>query len=155
MMRKHYAKLGRLTYKAINPVMKRYFTSKHRRVRVVVHNSKGEILLVRSWLGHQHWSLPGGGIRANETPEQAVVRELWEETGLLVGTKNLRHLGDFINPYKEASFTILCYAVKIKKQTPEQTGRRKLEVLESAWFSRKNLPKGCSPTVGLALGLKG
>lgn len=33
------------------------------------------------------WVLPGGGIDANETPEQTVVRELGEETGLQVVIK--------------------------------------------------------------------
>jgi 8-oxo-dGTP diphosphatase len=39
--------------------------------------------------GHSYWLLPGGGREANETPEQCLIREVQEETGLTVTVKRL------------------------------------------------------------------
>jgi len=36
-----------------------------------------------------HWTLPGGGIDFGEDPQEAVVREFYEETGLTVQVKRL------------------------------------------------------------------
>jgi ADP-ribose pyrophosphatase YjhB (NUDIX family) len=55
-------------------------------VGAVVHDAAGRLLLIQR--GHDphrgQWSLPGGRIEAGESPEQAVVREVHEETGLQV-----------------------------------------------------------------------
>ena len=55
-------------------------------VGAVVHDEQGRLLLIRR--GHAPsaglWSVPGGRMEAGETQEQAVVRELAEETGLVV-----------------------------------------------------------------------
>jgi 8-oxo-dGTP diphosphatase len=55
-------------------------------VGAVVHDSVGRLLLIRR--GHAPsaglWSVPGGRMEAGESEAEAVVREVAEETGLLV-----------------------------------------------------------------------
>ncbi len=46
----------------------------------VVFNAKGEVLLLRDRMGC--WVFPKGHLEAGETPEEAAVREVWEETGI-------------------------------------------------------------------------
>ena len=58
-------------------------------VRGVVFNDAGEILLVRHSYGGRNWFLPGGGHRGGESPEEAMVREMREETGLAVAITGL------------------------------------------------------------------
>jgi 8-oxo-dGTP diphosphatase len=52
-------------------------------VTAIIYGAHGEILLVRQRDGSV-WSTPGGAIEPDETPVDAVVRETWEETGLVV-----------------------------------------------------------------------
>src|SRR2546423_5460943 len=52
-------------------------------VSAIVRDAEGRLLLVQ----HREdavWSIPGGTIEIDEIPADAVVREVWEETGLLV-----------------------------------------------------------------------
>ncbi len=52
-------------------------------VGAVVCDEAGRVLLVRH-IGSGRWSFPGGIIEPLETPANAIVREVWEETGLNV-----------------------------------------------------------------------
>lgn len=59
-------------------------------VGIILVNREGQLFLGRR-IGQDAWQFPQGGIRAHETPQQALFRELKEETGLDPG--DVRILG--------------------------------------------------------------
>ena len=50
-------------------------------VGIVIANSEGRVLWARR-VGQDAWQFPQGGIKSGESPDDAVFRELKEETGL-------------------------------------------------------------------------
>ncbi len=50
-------------------------------VGIILSNQEGKVMWARR-VGQDAWQFPQGGISANERPEDAMYRELWEETGL-------------------------------------------------------------------------
>ena len=51
-------------------------------VGIVLANDSGQVLWARRVGGRDAWQFPQGGINADESPEQALYRELHEEVGL-------------------------------------------------------------------------
>ena len=60
-------------------------------VAAVVRDEKNRILLQKT--SENNWSLPAGAIEIGESPARAIVREVWEETNLIV--RPLRIVGVF------------------------------------------------------------
>ena len=58
-------------------------------VGIVICNRKGQVLWAKRY-GQNSWQFPQGGINDNETAEQAMYRELYEEVGL--GKKDVKLL---------------------------------------------------------------
>jgi ADP-ribose pyrophosphatase YjhB (NUDIX family) len=114
---------------------------------VAVLDTRQRLLLVRD-AGMDLWALPGGAIDPDEVPADAAVREMWEETGVLV---ELRHvLGvyggpDFRLTYPNGdvvSYCVIAFTARIVAGSPRPDGD---EVAELGWFSKAaaaNLPMG-------------
>lgn len=58
---------------------------------------EGKILILEQNVDNQRsWSLPGGGLEEGESLEQALRREMQEETGLDVSLRELLYICDYI-----------------------------------------------------------
>ncbi len=104
---------------------------------VIFSHDRKEVLLIKR-RDVPVWVLPGGGMELKESPEEGVIREVLEETGLSVKIK--RKVGEYLPLNKLAYFTHLyeCEIIKGSLQTGEETR-------EIQFFSLENLPKYLPP----------
>ena len=88
-------------------------------VAALVRNPRNEILLVKRGVepSKGRWALPCGFIEIEETPEEACLRELWEEAG--VKGKIVRFIGLHSQDSKlYKNVLVIGYEVEAKKGTP-------------------------------------
>ncbi|MBD1222013.1 NUDIX domain-containing protein [Virgibacillus halodenitrificans] len=113
----------------------------------VVRNVKGEILFQNKGNGEK-WSLPAGGIEVGEAPAEAIAREVWEETGLIVVPKKL--LGvfggkDFRYEYPNGhlvEYNTYVFECEIKSGVQNPIDR---ETTELRYFSLEDMPELALP----------
>ena len=132
-----FSSFVRAIFRGVAYVMSLVFRigSKKDRVRVIVYRDDGKILLVRGRFSRQEWALPGGGVKHNESYEQAAVRETLEEVGLRV--HNLRYLGKANSHESYAKFSVRVFAA----HTSDCDIKCNFEIMEARWFNRDHLPE--------------
>ncbi len=98
----------------------------------------GNILLLRRnhdpFLGY--WVLPGGYVEEDETVEEALVREIKEETGLDVRIVKL--VGVFSGPDRDPRHTVSVAFLAIPKSGKLALNK---EATEAKWFPIHKLPE--------------
>lgn len=98
----------------------------------VILDEDKNILLVKSTYQRFHpWGLPGGSLEYGEHPEEAVIREVWEETGLNVGVEKLLMVNSW-TPDRVGMY----YQCRITGGTFSPSD----EVSEYAYFALEDLP---------------
>jgi len=81
-------------------------------VGALIFNPQGEVLMIQTHKWSHKWGIPGGKIKTNERSEDALRREVMEETGLKLSDIRFELVQDCIEPpefYKKCHFLLLNY----------------------------------------------
>jgi mutator protein MutT len=117
-------------------------------VAAIIRNEKGEILFQRPSFKSDVWSLPAGAIEIGETPTEAVIREVYEETGLNVYPQKLSGVfggKDFRYTYpdgNEVEYLVLMFECVIESGNLEPVDG---ESADLQYFASSSMPKLAIP----------
>ncbi|MBI3998409.1 MAG: NUDIX domain-containing protein [Armatimonadetes bacterium] len=103
-------------------------------VRAAIFNAAGEVLLVRHAYDQKLWAMPGGAMDEGESPVDAVVREVGEETGLEVKVEGLFGVYWVRNP-DNLTLAFRC------RVTGGRLRANPGEILEARYFPTDALPR--------------
>jgi 8-oxo-dGTP diphosphatase len=119
-------------------------------VGAVVHDERGRLLLIQRGNAPNRglWSVPGGRVEPGETERAAVVREVAEETGLVVTAGAL--LGRVRIPGDGVVFTVADFACS--PTPPRQAPVAGDDAADVAWVDAAGLAAlPCTPGLAAAL----
>jgi len=104
-------------------------------VVAIIINNKGEVLILDHFIRPgASWGLPGGFIESGEIPDDAIKREIMEETGLDLTELNLLRIRTL-----EKHIEMLYSARSSGSVTLHGS-----EIRDFGWFAKEYLPKGLS-----------
>lgn len=95
------------------------------------------MVVVENWLGTGRWSLPGGGVKRDESPVQAARREVYEEVGLMIDPARLRSLGEYTQRDHGLQFRYELFIVALPQRTALTP--RPVEIRRAAWLKPSDI----------------
>ncbi len=99
-----------------------------------------KLLVVKGWLGTDQWSLPGGGLHSHENPVHGALRELREETGIVVGPDQLQKLFKDTLTQHRLHVDYECFLLDLPGLVDIR--RQRLELTDVCWFPMNELNVG-------------
>ena len=102
-------------------------------VAAMIFDEQGRILLFKHTYRKFEWGIPAGGLEYNEQPENAIVREFFEEAGMQIKVEKLL----LAESSKEDRNISLIYLCKIVGGTFKESH----EISEMKYFNVNELPR--------------
>jgi 8-oxo-dGTP diphosphatase len=102
----------------------------------IITDSLNRILITQRPLHVSHggcWEFPGGKIEADESPEQALLREIKEEIGIEI--QEYHFIGDVSHSYPDKSVQLIAFLVTQFSGTPSCLEGQ----LELKWVKKESL----------------
>lgn len=113
------------------------WTRRKNGVAVVVVTPDKQLLLHREYryvIQNYSWEIQGGGIDQTETPEQAAIRELKEESGILVSLDMLTKFGVFYPLHSFNTEKVTLFMVKVDQTNVTTQGNEISESINQQQF---------------------
>jgi 8-oxo-dGTP pyrophosphatase MutT (NUDIX family) len=121
----------------------------------ICRDAAGRVLLVRASVRSNvpgRWFLPGGGVEHGEEPLDSLRRELFEETGLVLGGATLRGV---LTDTLTRPGGVPLHAIRLVYDVDHWEGEVRPEADgssdEATWFARGAVPERAMPYVVQAL----
>src|SRR3989338_6857264 len=109
-------------------------------VRIILVEGR-RVLLVSHWYAPWTWTLPCGGVDKNESPEDAAIREVREETGFIV--KSIAgEIGTYTGQWGKWDTQRVYYTGDFEGSLALKPN---LEIMARSWFDIDHLPDEISP----------
>jgi 8-oxo-dGTP diphosphatase len=106
----------------------------------VVRDERGRVLLLRHVLRKgSGWGIPGGFLRAGEQPDEAVRREVREETGLELESVGLV----FVRALSSVRQVEVVFRASMRAEALARL-EKSFEIDRAEWFAPAELPEGLS-----------
>ena len=96
---------------------------------------------------HNFWEFPGGKLKTNESPDDAIIREIKEELSLDINKKSLKPLSFNTYTYKEFHAIIFFYICRSWNGTPLSKNKQKILWVEIDKLKNYNFLPGSSKFV--------
>jgi 8-oxo-dGTP pyrophosphatase MutT (NUDIX family) len=118
---------------------------------IILENGRVLLILMKNLKGEQVWTFPKGHLDAGETPEQAALREVLEETGWIC---------EIISPLGSARYSFMRGNAPVDKDVTwflvrrvggDGVPRTPDEVLDAKWLPLEEAEKQLSYTSDLGL----
>lgn len=98
--------------------------------------------------GHKLWTIPGGGIKRNESSEDAAKREISEEVGITMS--DIKKIGEYETVKEYKNDTVYCFTgVALNPQISVDEA----EIEEADWFDLEKLPEQRTKQVDTIVGM--